>query len=113
MPPSVSIIVPCYNEKSTIRFLLDAILAQSYPYSKIEVVIADGLSEDNTLAVIADFQREHPSLTVCVVNNPRRTIPSSLNQAINIARGEIIVRLDAHSIPIPDYVERCVQTLGA
>ncbi len=111
MPPSVSIIVPCYNEQATIRLLLDAILAQKYSHSRIEVVIADGLSQDNTLAVIADFQREHPDLSLLVVPNHRHTIPSSLNLAIKSAQGEIIVRLDAHSMPIPEYVERCVQTI--
>ena len=111
MPPSVSIIVPCYNEQATIRLLLDAILAQNYLHSRMDVVIADGLSQDNTLAEIAKFRKEHPSLPVIVVNNYRRTIPSSLNLAINSAKGEIIVRLDAHSIPIPEYVGRCVQTL--
>ena len=111
MHPSVSIIVPCYNEQATIRSLLDAILAQNYPHSRMNVIIADGLSQDNTLAVIADFQREHPDLSVFVIPNARRTIPSSLNLAIKSAQGEIIGRLDAHSIPIPEYVERCVQTL--
>jgi len=111
MPPSVSIIVPCYNEQATIRSLLDAILAQKYPHSKMNVIIADGLSHDNTLPVIADFQKEHPDLSVLVIPNARRTIPSSLNLAIKSAQGEIIVRLDAHSMPIPEYVERCVQTL--
>jgi len=111
MPPSVSIIVPCYNEQATIRLLLDAILAQNYPHSRMDVVIADGFSQDNTLTVIAEFRKDHPSLSVIVVNNYRRTIPSSLNLAIDSAKGEIIVRLDAHSMPIPEYVGRCVQTL--
>jgi succinoglycan biosynthesis protein ExoA len=111
MPPSVSIIVPCYNEQATIRSLLKAIIEQTYPLFKLEVVIADGLSNDNTLAVISEFQREHPSLSVNVVPNQKRTIPSSLNLAIAKAQGEFIVRLDAHSVPIPEYVERCVKAL--
>jgi len=77
----------------------------------MDVVIADGFSQDNTLTVIAEFRKDHPSLSVIVVNNYRRTIPSSLNLAIDSAKGEIIVRLDAHSMPIPEYVGRCVQTL--
>ena len=111
MPPSVSIIVPCYNEQATIHLLLNAILAQTYPISKIEVVISDGISQDKTLAAIENFQGCHPELALRVVDNTRRTIPSSLNLAIKEARGEIIVRLDAHSMPIPEYVERCVQAL--
>ncbi len=111
MPPFVSIIVPCYNEQATIRLLLDAILAQTYPRSQMEVVIADGHSQDKTLEVIAAFQAEHPDLSLRVVDNQRRIIPAGLNLAIAASRGEIIVRLDAHSMPIPEYVERCVQAL--
>jgi glycosyltransferase involved in cell wall biosynthesis len=108
MNPSISIIVPCYNEETTIRHLLDSVLAQTYPREQMELVISDGLSTDRTRAVIAAFQKEHSDLTVRVVDNLARTIPSGLNQAIRESSGEIIVRLDAHSMPIPEYVERCV-----
>ena len=70
--------------------------------------MSDGLSTDHTREVIADFQKEHPDLTVRVVENSARTIPSGLNQAVRASKGEVIVRLDAHSMPIPEYVERCV-----
>lgn len=113
MKPTVSIIVPCYNEQATIRFLLDAILEQTYPRAQMEVVIADAHSQDKTRDVIAAFQTEHPDLPLRIVDNERRTIPSGLNLAIAASRGGIIVRLDAHSIPIPEYVERCVSALEA
>ena len=45
---AVSVIVPCYNEEATISQLLDAIYTQTYPRNEIEVVIADGLSTDDT-----------------------------------------------------------------
>jgi glycosyltransferase involved in cell wall biosynthesis len=113
MPPFVSIIVPCYNEQNTIRKLLEAIWAQSYPRPRLEVVVADGMSGDGTRAEIAAFSREHPELAVRVVDNPRRIIPAALNQALAAARGEIVVRLDGHALPYPDYVERCVADLEA
>ncbi|MBL8100890.1 MAG: glycosyltransferase family 2 protein [Anaerolineales bacterium] len=111
--PFVSIIVPCYNEEATIRHLLDAVLAQTYPRGQMELVISDGMSTDHTRDVIAVFQTEHKDLSVRVVDNSVRTIPSGLNQAIRESRGEIIVRLDAHSMPIPEYVERCVAAIQA
>jgi succinoglycan biosynthesis protein ExoA len=111
MQPPVSIIVPCYNEEDTIGQLLQALLGQTYPRALMEVVIADGMSQDRTREVIAAFHREHPELSLRVVDNKVRTIPSGLNQAIRHAGGEIIVRLDAHSMPIPEYVERCVAAL--
>ena len=109
MPPKVSIIVPCYNEQSTIRLLLEALCAQTFPRAEMEVVIADGMSTDGTRAAIAAFQSEFPELDVRVVDNTRRNIPSGLNRALEAARGEIIVRLDGHSRPYPDYIERCFQ----
>lgn len=108
LPPFVSIIVPCYNEETTIRHLLDAVLAQTYSRTQMELIISDGLSTDHTRDVISSFQKEHTDLAVRVVENSVRTIPSGLNQAIRESRGDIIVRLDAHSMPIPEYVERCV-----
>lgn len=106
--PTVSIIIPCYNEQATIRKLLAALRLQTYPLDKMEVVISDGLSTDETLDVIGSFQKQHTDLSVRVVENKARSIPSGVNQAIRESRGEIIVRLDAHSMPIPEYVERCV-----
>ena len=111
MPPRISIIVPCYNEEATIRHLLDSILAQTTPREHMEVVIADGLSVDATRTVIEAFQQEHPDLSIMVVENKVQTIPSGLNHAIKSASGEMIIRLDAHSAPIPEYVARCVDAL--
>lgn len=113
MPSSVSIIVPCYNEEKHIRFLLDAIFAQTYPRTHLDVTIADGHSTDHTREVIADFVRAHPDLPLNVVDNHARTIPAQLNHAIAASSGEIIVRLDAHSGPYPDYVEKVVSALQA
>ena len=77
----------------------------------MEVIIADGLSTDHTRDVVAIFQQEHPELPVRLVDNPQRIIPAALNCAITAAQGEYIIRLDAHSVPSPDYVERCVAAL--
>jgi glycosyltransferase involved in cell wall biosynthesis len=112
-PPCVSVIVPCYNEQSTIHLLLEAVNRQTYPRQALEVVIADGMSTDETRARIEQFRQEHTGLAVRLVDNPHRTIPAALNRAIRAANGEVIVRLDAHSVPEPDYVERCVSTLLA
>jgi glycosyltransferase involved in cell wall biosynthesis len=111
--PLVTIIVPCYNEQDTIGLLLHAIYSQSYPLAEMEVVIADGASTDQTRQQIQNFQRQHQELVVRVVENVRRTIPSGLNAAIRAAEGQIIIRLDAHSIPHPDYIAKCQAALQA
>ncbi len=109
MPPKVSVIVPCYNEQSTIRQLLEALRFQTFPRTEMEIVIADGMSTDGTREAIAAFQKDFSNLQVCVVDNKLRNIPSGLNRALEAARGEIIVRLDGHAKPYPDYVENCVK----
>ncbi len=109
--PTVSVIVPCLNEEATIQRLLEALILQTYPLEKMEVVIMDGHSTDNTRKVIADFQKMHPELALQVFDNPVRTIPSSLNQAIHHTKGRTIIRLDAHSVPNSEYIERCVAAL--
>ncbi len=99
----VSIIIPCYN--------VEAIYQQTFPRAHMEVIIADGHSVDRTREEVLAFQQAHKDLEIKLVDNPRRIIPTALNTAIAHARGEIILRLDAHSAPAVDYVERCVERL--
>jgi len=107
----VSVIVPCYNEQGTIQLLLDALYKQNYPRANLEVIIADGLSADLTRSEIAGFQREHPDLLIKIIDNSKRIIPAALNIALEAAQGKYIVRLDAHSMPYPDYISNCIQDL--
>jgi len=111
MNPDVSVIIPCRNEAETITLLLDALYTQGFPRERIEVVIADGMSEDLTRQKIADYQLQHPEMAIKVVDNPKRSIPAGLNRAIEASSGEFVIRLDAHSIPSEDYIARSVKGL--
>ncbi len=110
-PVEVSIIIPCYNEENTITLLLEAIYKQNYPKEKIEVVIADSLSEDGTLLKIQEFAMSHQDLQIRVIDNPQRTIPAAVNAAVEYAEGEFIVRMDAHSVPEADYIRHSIALL--
>jgi len=110
---AVSVIVPCYNEEATMDLLLKAIEQQTFPHDQFEVIIADGLSTDQTRQVIHEFQTANIDLKISLVDNPKRIIPSGLNCAIQAATGKYIIRLDAHSKPYPDYIEKCFQDLEA
>jgi glycosyltransferase involved in cell wall biosynthesis len=109
--PIVSVIIPCYNEEKTIGMLLDSLTHQTYPLDQMEVVIADGMSEDDTRAEIERFSANDSGLQVRVVDNHKRSIPAGLNTAIQNSRGEYIVRLDAHSVPHPEYITRSIKNL--
>jgi succinoglycan biosynthesis protein ExoA len=109
----VSLIIPCYNEQDSIQDLLAAICEQDFPLSEIEVIISDGMSTDHTRERIKEFTASVPELLIRVIDNPKRNIPSALNQAIKAARGEFILRMDAHSHPHPDYIKYCLEDLEA
>lgn len=113
MNPLVSVIIPCRNEERTIHLVLEALFQQSFPLGDMEVVIADGLSTDGTRRTIHSFSEAHPSLVIRLVDNPKQIIPAGLNTAIKASKGELIVRMDAHSLPKVDYVQRCVEALMA
>jgi glycosyltransferase involved in cell wall biosynthesis len=111
--PQISIVVPCYNEEKTIHALLESIYVQTVPLEELEVIVADGFSTDNTRERIREFTSAHPELRVQVVDNAKKVIPAGLNLAIRAAKGEIVVRMDAHAIPALDYIERSVKALKA
>jgi succinoglycan biosynthesis protein ExoA len=75
----------------------------------MEVVVADGMSDDGTRRVIAEIAADDSR--VRMIDNHQRTTPTGLNAAIRAARGEIIVRMDAHTEIAPDYTRLCVETL--
>jgi len=91
--------------------LLEAIRRQTYQLNEIEVIIADGMSDDGTRDAIQDYASQHPELSIRLIDNPQRIIPAALNVALKAAKGNVIIRLDAHSAPKPDYVERCLAVL--
>jgi glycosyltransferase involved in cell wall biosynthesis len=110
---SVSIIVPCYNEKTHIHLLLDAIYAQTFPRARMEVIIADGMSTDGTREIVSEWTKLHQDLRLKLVDNEKQIIPAAINRAIENASNDVIIRLDAHSHPYPDYVSRTVSALDA
>jgi glycosyltransferase involved in cell wall biosynthesis len=107
--PLVSVILPIRNEARFIQRGLEAVLGQDYPPDRLEVIVADGMSDDGTRDIVESFRQRHPN--VRLVDNPRRIVPTGLNAAIPLARGEVLVRVDGHCEIAPDYVRRCVEHL--
>jgi glycosyltransferase involved in cell wall biosynthesis len=109
---SVSIIMPIRNEEHFIVRSLGAVLQQDYPAGSMEVLIADGMSTDRTRDVIRELAAAHPDVRVIIVDNPGRIVPTGFNAALARATGEIIVRVDGHTIIEPGYVRECVAALA-
>jgi glycosyltransferase involved in cell wall biosynthesis len=102
----VSIVIPCRNERQYIGACLDSILASDFPQHRLEVVVADGMSDDGTRDVLRQYVAAHDRITL--IDNPKGTTPCGMNLAIRAARGDIVVRMDAHAMYPPDYLRRLI-----
>ena len=107
--PLVTVAVPCLDEARFIERCVSGVLAQSYPADRLEVVIADGGSRDGTLEILAALASADGR--VRFIDNPGRIQARGMNEILKIARGDVIVRLDAHSDYAPDYVTQCIAEL--
>jgi glycosyltransferase involved in cell wall biosynthesis len=130
----VSVIVPCRNEADSIAACLKGLLAFEDPPGGFEVIVADGISDDGTREILDRFEKEVSSQrtevssqwsavsgppsavsrpVIRVIDNPGRITSKGLNAAIRVSRGDIIIRLDAHTDYAPDYLRECVAALQA
>ncbi len=107
--PFVSITIPCRNEARYIAGCLDSILAGDYPGDRLEILVADGLSNDGTREILSRYAGEHRC--IIVVDNPRLSTPAALNTAIRAASGSVVIRMDAHVVYPKEYVSRLVAAL--
>ena len=122
--PLVTVVLPCRNEARHIEDCLKSIFEQQEPEGGFEIIIADGMSDDGTREVIRRMQdgSQKPEVSgqlsvvscpvIRVIDNPGRTVSQGLNAAIRAARGQVIVRMDAHTEYAPDYIRCCLETLN-
>ena len=107
--PFVSVIIPCRNEKKFILKCLDSLIKQDYPKDKMEILVADGRSEDGSGEMVREYAEKYSF--VKLLDNPKKFTPFGLNIGIKNSKGEVIVRIDAHADYEGDYVSKCVKYL--
>jgi succinoglycan biosynthesis protein ExoA len=93
--PFLSVVMPVRNEASHIRAVLAGLEDQAYPHDRIEVIVADGDSTDDTAKTIADFSRR-TSLAIRLLRNPGRLSSAGRNVGARSARGEYVIFIDGH-----------------
>jgi cellulose synthase/poly-beta-1,6-N-acetylglucosamine synthase-like glycosyltransferase len=110
--PTVSVVLPTYNEESIVERKLEDICAQDYPMEQVELLVVDA-SDDATLDVVRDFftDRDAPSLTV-VEEEERRGLAVALNDAYATATGEVVVKTDCDSLLATDAIREAVANLA-
>ncbi len=107
--PFVSVLIPIRNEGLFIKRCIQAVLGQDYPSDKVEILIADGMSDDGTSELLQDWAGQ--AANRYVFQNPGKVVPTGLNILIPKAKGEVIIRVDGHCVIAPDYVSNCVRHL--
>jgi glycosyltransferase involved in cell wall biosynthesis len=104
--PIVSVVIPTRNEIRFIDRCLRSIFSADPVPGTMEVIVVDGMSEDGTRAILAEWARRQPNLLI--LDNPQRIVPTAMNIGIRAARGQWIIRIDAHSEFPSDYLKRCL-----
>lgn len=108
----ISVCVVAYNEEKVLENLLNDIKKQDYPHDKMEVVLIDSMSCDNTKSIMVDFQRDATDFyKVQVLDNSKRRQAAGWNVAIKAFSGDALIRIDAHATVPHDFVKKNVQVL--
>lgn len=108
-PALVSVLIPMRDEEASIARCLDSVLVNDYPQDRLEILVIDGMSRDRSREIVRGYAGSYP--LVRLLDNEKRIIPTALNVGIREAQGDVIIRMDAHTVYASDYVRRCVKLL--
>ena len=102
--PTVSIVIPAYNEESRIRACVLAALLQTVPAK--EIIVVDNRSTDTTAAILESLKREHPNGPIILLHqDAAQALVPTRNLGLDAATGDVIGRIDADSLIEPNWVE--------
>lgn len=104
----VSVIIPVYNEEKYIENCIQSLIKQTYPQSNMEWIFVDGMSTDNTVNIIKQYVVKYP---IQLFENKKKKTPAAMNIGIQNAKGNYIIRFDAHTIYSKNYIEKCIYYL--
>jgi glycosyltransferase involved in cell wall biosynthesis len=105
----ISIICPIYNESNYITSCINALLHQTISKDRIEILIIDGFSNDGTRQIVENIAKENES--VKLLDNPERIVTRALNIGFEMAKGEIIIRVDGHAVVSNDFIQNSIECL--
>ncbi|ELY67472.1 glycosyltransferase [Natrinema versiforme] len=110
--PSVSIVLPTYNEAAIVESKLEELVELDYPTEKVEIVVVDS-SDDGTAELVETFfaGRSAPDLTL-IREDERQGLAVALNEAYAAATNEVVVKTDCDSRLAPDAVRKAAANLA-
>ncbi|WP_298845096.1 glycosyltransferase [uncultured Roseobacter sp.] len=107
MAPRVSVLLPVYNAETWLGAAMDSILAQSF--TDFELLVHDDGSTDGSLAILQDYAAR--DTRVVLTSEPNKGLIATLNQLIDAAQGDLIARMDADDIALPERFAKQVAWL--
>ena len=107
--PTVTVLIPAYNEAAVIGATLDAILAQEYPAAKLQIIVVSDASTDRTDAVVESYATKGVTL---LRQAQRGGKALGLNAGVRLAHGEIVVFCDANARFAADAVSQLVKNFA-
>lgn len=112
MSISTSVIVPIYNGETDIPGLVECLFAQSYPGDRVEYLLVDNNSQDQTAVLLEEAQQQARDRKLTLRHLSEQQIQSSYaarNCGIRTAKGNILAFTDADCRPQPDWLEKLTQ----
>ncbi|WP_079977633.1 glycosyltransferase [Halococcus sediminicola] len=103
--PTLSVIIPVYNDPEGIRLTLESVTGQTYPTDEYEVLAVDNGSTDSTRDVIETYCERYPDLVTLLVENEVQGSYAARNEGIRNARGSLIAFIDADMTVRADWLE--------
>ena len=111
--PAVSILIPTHNEQAVILKKLENLAAVSYSKEKIEIIVADDASEDETLLRVESFVTQHPDLNIKIIKQTHRAGKSPvLNLALPLSANSIVIVSDAETFWPPEILQKALPYLA-
>jgi len=107
----VSIVVPFYNARNTLKGLLLSLLSQDFPKDNYEIVLVDDATTDGSREIVEDFIKESPVRIRLLSSNKHKGCFSARNLGITASEGEIIAFTDADVIADKKWLRCLVNSL--
>jgi len=105
--PVVTVAIPAWNEEKSIISTLKCILSLDYPLDKLDIIVVDDKSEDNTSEVVKKFSSRYENIRL-IKHKENKGKAGAINTAIESARGEYLWVYDADSYASRDLLKNLV-----
>ncbi|PIE67502.1 MAG: hypothetical protein CSA23_03490 [Deltaproteobacteria bacterium] len=105
--PTISVVIPVYNDERYIRAAIEALLAQTYPNELTEIIVVDDGSTDGTASIVKEYD------TVKYLHQTNQGPSAARNFGALEAHGKLVAFTDSDCEPDPDWLERLVEIFEA